>query len=385
VTDLAAELSGLIDDLQGARPSPELDRRLAAVHALLPGGAQAPAAAYTSDTDAAALLVPPGWRLRFSGHAAEAMPPESPVGMASHAGARGPVGFRTAGGGMLAAAACTAALRAHLGLLLLARAKADGRMYLVQTGGGPIVATADGRLVPMPISSWLDHAGNLVDFTCRHAAPAVETAPGGRPPLGDAARKAASKFLSSRLRHKPGTLPMDRAGYVPVAELVPLMYDFGLLLDAGQLEELVAGDDRGRFEFSPGSCDEGGAIVPDAAAIRACSGHSIDVDLGLAEYIPHGPLFFGTVADRAAEIESDGLVHSFRRHTRLLDDAVAAMDVAVKRGCQGPVVFRIDAERMSADGFGFVRANNGEILGPKIPAAYIARLEPEAAPAMAGR
>lgn len=199
--------------------------------------------------------------------------------------------------------------------------------------------------------------------------------------MDDQARRKASKFLSGTLRHDPRGLPMDGNGYVPVGPLVAEMASRGLVSGLDQLVGLVFGDDKGRFEFSPGSHDEEGLVL-EGATIRACSGHSLDVDLELAPYEPTGPLFFGTVTVAAERIEREGLVHGHKVCTRLLEDEAAANEVAAKRGGSGPAVFRVDAERMAADGYAFRRASNGEILGPKVPVGYVERVKPSPAPGM---
>lgn len=195
-----------------------------------------------------------------------------------------------------------------------------------------------------------------------------------RPSLSPEVRRKASMFLTSTLRHRPGDLPMDRGGYVPVGPLLAQMVSRGLIADADQFLELVVGDDKGRFEFSPKSHDEDGAVVLEGGAVRACSGHSLDVVLDLDRYVPIGPLFFGTVIAAAEWIEHEGLVRSYKRHVRLLEDAAAATEVARKRGGSGPAVFRVDAERMLADGHAFLRANNGEVLVPRVPVEYVERV-----------
>lgn len=201
--------------------------------------------------------------------------------------------------------------------------------------------------------------------------------------LSDEARRKASIFLSGTLRHDPRGIPMDRNGYVAVAPLVAAMAARGLIADAGQLVDLVLGDDKGRFEFSPESHDEQGVVL-EGATLRACSGHSLDVDLALPDFNPTAPLFFGTVVAAAERIEREGLMHGHKRHTRLLPSEAAALEVAIKRGGSGPAVFRVDAVRMRADGHAFVIAANAEILGPHVPVEYVTRVQVSSIPGSRG-
>lgn len=201
-------------------------------------------------------------------------------------------------------------------------------------------------------------------------------------------RIQASRKLASRLRHRPGDderglpIAMDRAGWVLAGDILAAGLHEGWLVDDVALMEVVSADTNGRFEFSADSWDEDEVFRWDVARLRACSGHSLDVDLGLEEFRPEGELFFGTVEDRADRIAAEGLTRGTKLRTRLLQTEAAALDVAVRRGCSGPAVFAINAVAMHVDGHSFQMASNGEILGPKVPAAYVRRVEmaPSVAP-----
>jgi hypothetical protein len=168
--DLAQKLARLVGDIQTSmQPSRSFDERIAAV-LCIPADKRHLVPAYTSLTDAAMRLVPPGWWWHVTHLEVEVLPtspwPDAPISDALdyHFNGR-PLGYGCSYFGArdkIALAVCIAALRARLGLLLKAKAKAEGRMYLVQTGNGPRIANVDGKLIGMPAGAWLDDDGKLI-------------------------------------------------------------------------------------------------------------------------------------------------------------------------------------------------------------------------------
>ncbi len=190
--------------------------------------------------------------------------------------------------------------------------------------------------------------------------------------MDDNAVRAYSKGMSGFLRHNPGgALPVGPDGYVPVEALVAAVNGtrrpggLGVPFDAAALAEVVERDGKGRFEVSP-----------DGLSVRAVSGHSFPVALGQPPYLPSGPLYFGTVLDRAEAIEAEGLTRSSKIQVRLCVTVEEAWTIAEARGCGGPVVFEVDAQRMAADGHAFTRAPNGEILTDRFGPGYLTRTAP---------
>lgn len=169
-----------------------------------------------------------------------------------------------------------------------------------------------------------------------------------------------SKKMSLALRHRPDRfgLTPDRAGWVPVSELLA-----ALRANRAELDAVVAGNDKQRF-----------AVERDADGterIRANQGHSIPVDLGLAPATPPERLFHGTSGEVLAAILVEGLRRGRRHHVHLSPDVETARRVGARRG--GPVVvLAVDAGAMAADGYLFYRSANGVWLTDAVPAAYLA-------------
>jgi putative RNA 2'-phosphotransferase len=169
---------------------------------------------------------------------------------------------------------------------------------------------------------------------------------------------ADSRFLAYVLRHDPGAIgiELDEGGWVGVDDLLSAVARHGRPLDAARLDRLVAGTGKRRFESAGGR-------------IRAAQGHSIDVDLRLAPAVPPAVLHHGTVARFLPRIRRDGLLPRGRNHVHLSADAGTAAEVGARRG--EPVVLRVDAAAMHADGHVFHVAANGVWLTARVPASYL--------------
>lgn len=167
-----------------------------------------------------------------------------------------------------------------------------------------------------------------------------------------------SKLLAYVLRHNPGAggITLDNAGWVTIDELLDGLRAEGHDLTRDDLDMIVHGSDKARYEMSRGR-------------IRAAQGHSISVDLGLEPLTPPGRLFHGTVERYLAGILDSGLRAGARTHVHLSVDRATATAVGRRRGT--PLVLTVDAERMSQDGHTFWRAENGVWLVESVPAEYL--------------
>lgn len=169
-----------------------------------------------------------------------------------------------------------------------------------------------------------------------------------------------SKFLSLVLRHEPQRIgiTLDESGWVPVIDLMAGCEAHGVPITYTDLAEIVATSDKNRFAFSE-----------DGQRIRANQGHSVEVDLQLPTATPPATLYHGTVDKFLESIRRDGLRKGERHHVHLSADEATANKVGERRG--KPVILRIDASRMHADGHLFYLSANGVWLTDHVPPQYL--------------
>jgi putative RNA 2'-phosphotransferase len=182
--------------------------------------------------------------------------------------------------------------------------------------------------------------------------------------MGESHDETASRKLSYLLRHAPGKfgVSLDPEGWADVSEvLTGLMRRGGIHLGRAELESLVAGGDKRRFELSP-----------DGLRIRATHGHSVRVDLALPRVEPPEVLFHGTVPQALAAILREGIRVQKRQHVHLSEAIDMALAVGGRRG--QPIVLEIAAARMHCDGFTFHRSSSGVWLTSEVPSAYLRQL-----------
>jgi putative RNA 2'-phosphotransferase len=173
-----------------------------------------------------------------------------------------------------------------------------------------------------------------------------------------------SKRLSYVLRHAPGSigLTLDDAGWVGVDELLAGLTAAGTPISREELDEVVARNDKRRFALDPGG-----------TRIRASQGHSVPVDLGYAAERPPAELFHGTVGRFLPAVLAEGLRPGNRHAVHLSADVATARLVGGRRG--RPVVLRVDAAGMAADGAVFSRSENGVWLVAAVPPEYLGVLD----------
>lgn len=171
--------------------------------------------------------------------------------------------------------------------------------------------------------------------------------------------KDLSKFLSLLLRHKPQLigLELDEHGWADVDDLIRRL-NSRRPIDRATLERIVATDDKGRYSFSA-----------DGKLIRANQGHSIPVDVELAEVAPPKILYHGTGAKSVASIRRQGLMKMSRLYVHLSADIETATKVGSRHGV--PKIFVVDSAAMSAEGYKFFRSVNGVWLTEHVPAKFL--------------
>ncbi|WP_420333439.1 RNA 2'-phosphotransferase [Roseibium sp.] len=171
-----------------------------------------------------------------------------------------------------------------------------------------------------------------------------------------------SKQLSFWLRHCPqdAGLVLSETGWADVGAVLKALDTKGMSCNAERLGQVVASDDKQRFEVSQ-----------DGSSIRARQGHSVQIDLELAPVIPPHTLFHGTAERFLSSILDEGLKPMRRHHVHLSDNPDTALKVGKRHG--KPVVLLVDAERMVAAGLLFYRTENGVWLTSSVPAGFLAR------------
>lgn len=170
-----------------------------------------------------------------------------------------------------------------------------------------------------------------------------------------------SKYIALILRHKPETIgiALDEHGWADVDQLIAgISRTYPLTRE--KLEEIVRTDNKQRYSFSD-----------DHSLIRANQGHSVPVDVGLCKTDPPDVLYHGTAEKYVPSILRQGLVPKSRLYVHLSKDTVTARDVGKRHG--RPVIFRINAKKMAADGYDFFLSANGVWLTKSVPAVYLVK------------
>jgi putative RNA 2'-phosphotransferase len=168
--------------------------------------------------------------------------------------------------------------------------------------------------------------------------------------------RARSTRVSWLLRHGANErhLPMDTAGFAPIAEVLR-----ETRLSRAELDDVVAENNKQRFQ-----------VVGDR--IRAVQGHSLEgtpVTLAGLEASwdiidDDAPLFHGTSIDAArAILTSEGVHAAARSHVHL----AAAVDATVGKRTAVDVLLVIDPVRLRAMGLQVFCAPNGVLLARSVP------------------
>ncbi|WP_207281281.1 RNA 2'-phosphotransferase [Pseudomonas sp. FW300-N2F2] len=168
----------------------------------------------------------------------------------------------------------------------------------------------------------------------------------------------ASKFLSYILRHEPQAigLQLDSEGWGEIESLIAGATNIGKALDIHLIHEIVNNSDKNRFSISE-----------NGQRIRAVQGHSTtNVNINHLEKTPPEFLYHGTASRFLDSIRQQGLIAGTRHYVHLSQDVATAINVGQRHG--SPVVIKIEALRMSQQGFKFFQADNGVWLISSIPA-----------------
>lgn len=167
-----------------------------------------------------------------------------------------------------------------------------------------------------------------------------------------------SKQLSYILRHNPMSIgvTLGIGGWADTDKVIDGIK--GMTMET--LERIVSEDEKKRYSFSP-----------DRSQIRANQGHSVEVDMNFGDAYPEGILYHGT-ADRFIEsITKSGIIHGTRQYVHLSYDKDTAVKVGKRHG--NPVILKVDAKRMTDDGYKFYVSENGVWLTEHVPSKYIVK------------
>jgi putative RNA 2'-phosphotransferase len=176
--------------------------------------------------------------------------------------------------------------------------------------------------------------------------------------------KEVSKSLSYVLRHRPDSvgLELSENGWVAVDELLRAFEQAGKPLSLELLHQVVSENDKQRFEFSAGG-----------HKVRARQGHSAPVDLGYEPATPPAILYHGTATRFLDSIWAQGLLKGSRHHVHMSTNKQTMLQVGMRHG--KPVLLKIDAAQMHADGHEFFVTGNQVWLTEHVPPKYLAVTE----------
>lgn len=172
-----------------------------------------------------------------------------------------------------------------------------------------------------------------------------------------------SKFMSFVLRHKPDAigLELDSQGWTLISELISKSNAAGTRLSREDLLHIVETSEKKRFSLSP-----------DRQSIRAAQGHSIPLELGLLPQEPPLVLYHGTATRFVDSILLEGLKSQTRQQVHLSTDETTAYRVGQRHG--KPIIIKVEALRMHAEGFQFFLADNGVWLTDQVPPEFLSPL-----------
>lgn len=160
------------------------------------------------------------------------------------------------------------------------------------------------------------------------------------------------KKFSYLLRHDT-SYAFEEHGWREVSDLVA---NHGFTME--EQREIVDTNNKQRYEFSE-----------DMTRVRARQGHSIQVDVELAEAMPPDVLYHGTAKEYADSIMKQGILKGHRLYVHLSTTVEMATKVGQRHG--DSVVLAIDAKRMSEGGNKFYLSRNGIGLTEFVDAQYI--------------
>lgn len=176
--------------------------------------------------------------------------------------------------------------------------------------------------------------------------------------------KKFSKALSYVLRHNPESvgIVLEEGGWTEVDLLCKAMNCPGRVFTREILEQVVADNDKQRFEFDS-----------EKTHIRARQGHSIEIDLQYDPIKPPEILYHGTAIRWLESIFEQGLIKGNRHHVHMSTNRETMIAVGARHG--KPVVLQIDAKGMHANNHQFFLTGNSVWLTDHVPPQYLTTVE----------
>ena len=185
----------------------------------------------------------------------------------------------------------------------------------------------------------------------------------GDPILGAERRRRISTYLSGALRHFPGDadLTLDERGWTDrsaVIDAANRQYDWA---EESTIAAVIATDPKGRFEV-------------DDDRVRAAYGHSVSVELEPTDAPIPNVLYHGTAPDSVESILVEGIRPMSRQLVHLSGSLADANEVGARHAAD-PVVLRVDAAAMLADGHRITKRGNGVYTSDRVPPEFVERRE----------
>ena len=178
--------------------------------------------------------------------------------------------------------------------------------------------------------------------------------------MGNKILESKGKKLSWLLRHDKDSFNLgliDKNGWRSVSEICK---DYAYTPEL--LNEIVETNNKKRYEYNE-----------DKTKIRARQGHSINVDVGLAEdttITDANPYLYHGTSDRFIEaIKREGLLPQTRQYVHLSVDELTAIKVGERHGGKICIIV-IDAWKMKSDGEKIYISNNGVYNVKKVDPKY---------------
>lgn len=176
--------------------------------------------------------------------------------------------------------------------------------------------------------------------------------------------ESVGRFLTLLLRHLPqkANLDMNKQGWVLVDQLLSNTRNNPRPLSLGELEAVVAFDDKKRFALR---VSEGGL------EIRCSQGHSADLglDLGYESVTPPAVLYHGYPESNEAVLMAEGLKGMLRQHVHLTTCKTTAMKSGKRYG--KPKIMVIDAISADRAGYRFYCSDNSVWLADYVPPEFM--------------